>query len=146
MRVKNHMSSEKKDEMINHVKYVLKPTNWALFSNGTFVIIHEASNEADLIDKAINYMKRYGVVHAGSQAGDFNINEIFKEKLWLVGFGSWAEHMYTLVYPEDLEQQNHNHLIVGMCGRTKRHKDSQELKIIHTNINQVSKVNREKKQ
>lgn len=119
--------------MIRHIKYLINPKikNWVLFANGTFVTFENLNTEDNLAEKAIKRMKEFGPVHPGSEAGDFSIRELEKPKLWLVtGYGP---NMYTLVYPEEIEKRNPDHFFVGMFGRTKRDRDSQELEIIHIN-------------
>lgn len=122
-----------KKEMISDIKYVIKPEikNWVLFSHGTFVIFKNINKGDNLAEKAIEHMKKFGSVHPGSEAGDFNVRELENHKGWLVS--GYGPNMATLVYPQEIENKNHDTLVVGIFGRTKRDKDSQELEIIHIN-------------
>ncbi len=43
--------------------------------------------------------------------------------------------MYTNVHPHELKNSNPDDVEIGIYGRSKRHKDSEELNIIHINAN-----------
>jgi hypothetical protein len=118
--------------LIEHVRLAINPryTRWALFSNGTYIII-ENEMIADEGAFAKKVMKEYGPVHAGSPAGDFSVMRLTKTEGWVVS-GHYSG-MYTYVNPSELKQagiQNPSDVEVGLFGRRKRENDGKECRII----------------
>jgi hypothetical protein len=87
------------------------------------------TKKENLKEKAIKHMKEFGPVHPGSEAADFGTIKCVNTEGWMVyGYGYG---MYTYVHPHELEKSNPDDVLIGIYGRGKRHKDSEELKIIH---------------
>ena len=73
-------------------------------------------------------MKEFGPVWPASAAADFSIVDLVSSKGWFVtghGYG-----MYTYVHPQEVGSNPHD-VEIGVIGRSKRHEDSEELKIIY---------------
>lgn len=73
-------------------------------------------------------MKEFGPVRPASEAADFGIVDLVNTKGWFVtghGYG-----MYTYVNPHELSSNPHD-VEIGVIGRSKRHVDSEEMKIIY---------------
>jgi hypothetical protein len=119
-------------EIIAHVKKAINPRfkTWVLFSNGTYVII-EDSTVADIRQKAIDIMKEYGPVNAGTPAGDMSITKLKHSDGWVVGGHYYG--MYTYVNALEIQKDKPTDLDIGVFGRNKRSKDGKELKVIHVN-------------
>jgi hypothetical protein len=73
-------------------------------------------------------MKEYGPVYPGTSAGDMNIKSLVKPYGWLVS--GHGPDVVTYVHPSELDSSDPDHILVGVYGRTKRDKDSKELRII----------------
>ena len=54
--------------------------SWVVFENGTCVVLENP--EGDLVAQAIEVLKRWGPVHAGSSFGDFRVVDL--ENGWIV--------------------------------------------------------------
>ncbi len=118
--------------LIKHVKLAINPryTRWVLFSNGTYIII-ENDTIADEGAFAKKIMSEYGLVHAGSPAGDFSVTHLSKTEGWVVSGNYYG--MYTYVGPSELKKagvQNPSDVDVGLFGRRKRENDGKECRII----------------
>lgn len=101
--------------------------SWALFENGTCVILMQP--EDDLAAQAIALLKEWGPVHAGTPAGDFNV-------VHLSGYPGWVvtcHHPDILCYvsPEEIADPGQGDLMVGLLGRGKRDRDAMELQVVH---------------
>src|SRR5262249_20350975 len=101
--------------------------SWVLFENGTCVILVDPGE--DLIVQATALMRVWGPVHAGSPAGDFNVNELPDDLGWAVG--CHHDDILTIVGPGEVSADGANDLVVGLLGRSKRHEDSERLVIAH---------------
>lgn len=117
-------------ELIENIKLALSPkvSYWVLFSNGTVIVFDSLTKDENIKEKAIRYMKEFGPVWPASEAADFGIVDLVSTKGWLVtghGYG-----MYTYVHPQELSSNPHD-VEIGVIGRSKRHKDSEEMKIIY---------------
>ena len=117
-------------ELIENIKLALSPkvSYWVLFSNGTVIVFDSLTKDENIKEKAIRYMKEFGPVWPASEAADFGIVDLVSTKGWLVtghGYG-----MYTYVPPQELSSNPHD-VEIGVIGRSKRHKDSEEMKIIY---------------
>jgi hypothetical protein len=104
--------------------------SWALFSNGACVILMRP--EADLRRQAVELMKTYGPVHAGSPAGDFSVINLDDDPGRVVT--GHHPDILTYVSPDEVAEQN-NDLVIGLLGRSKRDQDAAELMIIHVEDN-----------
>ncbi len=100
--------------------------SWVLFENGTCVIFLD--NDSDLKSEAIEIMKEFGPVHAGSSAGDFSTIDLTDAPGWAVT----GHHPDVLNYvsPSDVSEDPSD-LEVGMLGRSNRDADAAALRIIH---------------
>jgi hypothetical protein len=119
-------------ELIENIKLALNPkvSYWVLFSNGTVIVFDVLTKGENINEKAIKHMRDFGPVWPASEAADFGIVNLVSTKGWFVtghGYG-----MYTYVHPQEVSN-NPRDVEIGVIGRSKRHKDSQELKIIHVN-------------
>jgi hypothetical protein len=81
-------------------------------------------------------MKKFGPVHPGTPEGDFGTAKLGKTEGGLVT-GNYIG-MYIYVHPDELKLMPKpkspwipDDFVIGLCGRSKRQKDSEELKIIH---------------
>jgi len=101
--------------------------SWVLFENGTCVILMEP--ELDLRAQTIEIMQEWGPVHAGSAAGDFGTIKLDNAPGWVVT-GHHPE-MLTYVAPDELDNREPTELAVGLLGRSKRNRGSEELRIVH---------------
>lgn len=100
--------------------------SWVLFENGTCVILMEP--EADLATQAINLMKKWGPVHVGSSAADFNVITLTEGPGWVVT--CHHDDILTYVSEEEIDTEDTN-LFIGILGRTKRSQDAESLNVIH---------------
>ena len=100
--------------------------SWVLFANGTCVVLMEP--EDDLESQAIELMKEWGPVHAGSPAGDFNTVTLPDNLGWV----ATCHHndILTLVLRDELEGEPED-VMVGLYGRSKRDQDAHDLQVIH---------------
>lgn len=73
-------------------------------------------------------MKEFGPVYPGTSAGDMNIKSFMKPYGWLVS--GHGPGMHTYVHPDEMEVDNPDHIMVGFYGRSKRDRDSIELRIV----------------
>ena len=106
--------------------------SWVLFANGTCVILMEP--EADLQSQAVELLREYGPVHAGSTAGDFSAINLDNDPGWVVT----CHHpdILTYVSAEDAGD-NPNDLAVGLLGRSCRDTDGAYLEVIHVADNRT---------
>lgn len=119
-------------EIIEHIKKAINPKfkSWVAFSNGTYIIL-EDSTVVDSEKKAVEIMKEYGPVHAGSPAGDITTIKLTYTEGWVVGGHHYG--MYTYVNPAELPNDKPTDIEVGLAGRQKRDKDGKDLKVIYIN-------------
>jgi len=106
--------------------------SWALFSNGTCVILMRP--ETDLRRQAVEMMKTFGLVHAGAPAGDFSVITLDDDPGWVAP--SHHPDILTYVSPDEVAEQS-NDLVIGLLGRSKRDLDAAELMVIHVEDNRV---------
>lgn len=118
---------------VDTLKQVLLGKNpWVLFENGTVVILaNEAGKNRDentLSELAIELLKEWGPVHAGSSAGDFMTIVLDDEMGWVVN----SHHNAILTYVSPNEGgDDASDLSVGLLGRSKRGKDAEMLNVVH---------------
>nr|WP_236719203.1 hypothetical protein [Wenjunlia vitaminophila] len=117
-----------KTEMIIDVWQRLLPDprkSWVLFEHGTCVVL--AAPDGDLAEQAIEILRKYGPVEAGSAAGDFGVINVRDADGWVVT----GHHRDVLTHVAPDEPSGHEDLAVGLCGRAKRHRDGTELNVVH---------------
>ena len=107
-----------------------KNKNWVIFEHGTCVVVMK--HKIDIKSDAIEIMRNYGPVHAGSPSGDFNVRKLSAPNGWIVFY----DHLYILnfVSPDELslpDQIDENKISIGLIGREKRKSDAISLKIIY---------------
>ncbi|MFI0479558.1 hypothetical protein [Actinomadura sp. 9N215] len=100
--------------------------SWVLFEHGTCVILMAPAE--DLAAQAVELLREYGPVHAGSPAGDFGTIDLDAAPGWAV-YGH-HDDVLTYVAPEEVEDGAED-LAVGLFGRSKRDLDGHELNVVH---------------
>jgi hypothetical protein len=98
---------------------------WVLFRNGT-VVFSRHLPAGDVEQEARKFLSENGRVVPGTSLGDFGVYDAVPTG-WLVTGDQ--EGMATYVHPTEIDKDDH--LSVGLLGRSKRHRDSQELVIVH---------------
>ena len=106
--------------------------SWVLFEHGTCVILMETG--PDLAAQAVEIMRRWGPVHAGSSAGDFATITLTDAPGWVVT--GHHPDMLTYVSPEEMGDkemgdEDASDLAVGLLGRSKRDQDGADLQVVH---------------
>lgn len=99
--------------------------SWVLFAHGTCVVL--TAPGTDLPQQATEILREFGPVHAGSSAGDFSVINLKGSEGWAVT----GHHPDVLTYVAPDELGDHSTVAVGLHGRSKRHRDGTELRIIH---------------
>lgn len=100
--------------------------SWALFENGTCVILMEP--EADLAAQATAILREYGPVHAGTSFGDFSTITLEDGGGWVVT--CHHNDILTFVGPEEAGPDAAD-VVVGLLGRCKRGQDAEQLRVLH---------------
>ncbi|WP_353946925.1 hypothetical protein ABII15_00520 [Streptomyces sp. HUAS MG91] len=115
------------DELIDVWQRLLADSrkSWVLFEHGTCAVLTAADGE--LAEQAIELLKQFGPVRAGSSAGDFGVLDLKGIEGWLVT----GQHNDVLTYVGPDEPQDQSHISVGLLGRSKRHLDGTELRVVH---------------
>lgn len=108
--------------------------SWVLFRNGTCVIL--MSPGEDLAADARALLKAWGMVAAGSPAGDFNVITPHTDPGRVVT----CHHPDILSYvgEEEIDGGRMPVVQVGLIGRARRDRDARELEIIHVEHGQPS--------
>ncbi|MEU9777909.1 MULTISPECIES: hypothetical protein [unclassified Streptomyces] len=101
-------------------------TSWVLFEHGTCVVL-TGSPEGDLAEQATGILGAFGPVRGGSAAGDFGVIDVRDADGWVVT----GHHRDVLTYVAPGEPGGQEHVDVGLCGRSKRHRDGTELGVVH---------------
>lgn len=99
--------------------------SWVLFEQGTCVVLTAPAE--DLAQQAARLLAEFGPVHAGSAAGDFAVIDVADAEGWVVT----GHHPDVLTYVAPDEPHDPSEIAVGLHGRSKRHSDGTELRIIH---------------
>ena len=117
--------------LIERVRLAVNPEfpNWVLFSNGTYVIVEDDTATSDPRAYALEQMREFGPVGAGSPAGDFSVTWLNRTEGWSVGGHGYG--MYTYVHPSELRSWWPSELKIGLCGRRKRDADARECRIVY---------------
>jgi len=105
--------------------------SWVLFENGTCVVLPKP--EGNLADQAIEFIAEWGPVSAGNPAGDFTVLELKGDDGWVVL--SHRKELLTHVSKSEVETDEDINVSVGLYGRSKRHKDSQDRVVVHVSDN-----------
>ena len=106
--------------------------SWVVFENGTCVVLMEPSG--DLKEQAIELLKEWGPVHAGTPAGDFNVIALPDHAGNVVT--SHHPDIMTYVPPDEADEET-SEMMVGLIGRAKRDQDAQELKVVYVEDSRV---------
>jgi hypothetical protein len=99
--------------------------SWVLFAHGTCVVV--TAPEGDLAERATEILREFGPVHAGSSAGDFGVIDVKDADGWVVT----GHHRDVLTYVAPDEPRDRSDIAVGVYGRSKRHRDGTELRVVH---------------
>ncbi|MFI5862216.1 hypothetical protein [Streptomyces sp. NPDC051546] len=99
--------------------------SWVLFEQGTCVVL--TAPDGELAGQATAILREFGPVHAGSSAGDFGAIELKDAEGWVVT----GHHNDVLTYVGPDEVGDPSELTVGLCGRSKRHRDGTDLRVVH---------------
>ncbi|MDT0466431.1 hypothetical protein [Streptomyces gibsoniae] len=99
--------------------------SWVLFEHGTCVVL--TTPDGDLSEQATKILGEFGPVHAGSSAGDFGVINVKDADGWVVT----GHHQDVLTYVGPDEPSGQEDFAVGLCGRSKRHQDATELRVVH---------------
>ncbi|NNG84190.1 hypothetical protein [Streptomyces cacaoi] len=99
--------------------------SWVLFEHGTCVVL--TAPEGELAEQATGILREFGPVHAGSSAGDFGMIDPEDVEGWVVT----GQHNDVLTYVGPDEPGDRSQIAVGLCGRSKRHRDGTELNVVH---------------
>jgi hypothetical protein len=121
------MTAMDTENLVEVWRRILEPSgsSWVLFEHGTCVVLKEPAGE--LAGHAVEILGKFGPVRVGSPAGDFNVLTLKDGLGWLVT--GHHPDVFTYVAPD--EPANPSHLAVGIHGRTKRHQDGTELRVLH---------------
>jgi hypothetical protein len=111
-----------------------KTSSWVLYKNGTCVKVKEI--EGDLAAQANTMMRQYGTVYPGSPAGDFSVITPKNFAGWVVG--CHHPNILTYVAANEMEGKQISDVKVGLLGRSKRHRDAEEMRIIHIEDNRAA--------
>lgn len=101
--------------------------SWVVFAHGTCVVLPDPGPTADLGQQAVEVMREYGPVHAGSPAGDFGTITLDPGPGWVV----YGHHSDVLTYVDPDEVPDGSDLAVGLFGRGKRDRDGRDLDVVH---------------
>ena len=117
--------------LIERVKLAVNPEfpNWVLFSNGTYVIVEGETSASDARAYALEQIREFGPVRAGSPAADFSVSWLHRTEGWSVG--GHGHGMYTYVHPSELKSWWPSDLKIGLHGRSKRDADARECQIVY---------------
>ncbi|GAA3062001.1 hypothetical protein GCM10020254_02330 [Streptomyces goshikiensis] len=99
--------------------------SWVLFEHGTCVVLTAPAGE--LAVQAGEILAEFGPVSAGSPAGDFSVIDLKDAEGWVVT----GHHNDVLTYVAPDEPHEQSHIVVGLFGRSKRHQDGTELRVVH---------------
>jgi hypothetical protein len=100
---------------------------WVAFKFGTVIVSKERVD--DPVEYALDILQEWGPVAAGTPLGDFNVSEFETEDGWLVSYPHDAIMNYVL--PDEIEDGQAHHMLVGLIGRSKRHADFEAQEVIH---------------
>lgn len=107
--------------------------SWVAFENGTCVVLMEP--EDDLGKQAVELLREFGPVHAGSSFGDFNVITLDDGRGWVVT--CHHNDILTMVGPNEANTDDSD-LSIGLLGRSKRGLDAEQLNVLHIEDNRNS--------
>ncbi len=121
------MSMQNKENFIEIYKRVIEPKlkHWVIFENGTCVIVYNL--KGDLKTEAIEVLKKYGTVSAGTPSADFTVLKV--DQGWIVT----GDQPGILNYVSEHEGRYLEDYEIGLLGRDKKEQDSKELKTVYIN-------------
>ena len=106
-----------------------KNKTWVVFEHGTCVVVMQ--HKIDTTTDAIEIMKKYGSVYAGSPAGDFRVVKSVDLDGWIVLYNH--PDILNFVSPDELklpDQIDENTVAIGFSCINKRRLDAESLKIL----------------
>jgi hypothetical protein len=101
--------------------------SWVVFTHGTCVVLPDPGPDVDLASQAVDVLREYAPVRAGSPAGDFGTVTLDPGPGWVVH----GHHPDVLTYVAADEVARADDLVVGLHGRAKRDRDGRELEVVH---------------
>jgi hypothetical protein len=103
--------------------------SWVVFEHGTCVVLSDpaADPAADPADRAVEILREFGPVHAGTPSADFGTIHLEDTPGWVVT----GHHPDVLTYVSPYDVTQHDTLVVGLAGRTIRDQDARELTVVH---------------
>ncbi|MDO8486862.1 MAG: hypothetical protein Q7S45_01005 [Candidatus Curtissbacteria bacterium] len=115
------------EELIAIYKKVIEPKlqNWAVFENGTCVIIYNSPR--DLKEEATEVLEKYGQIIPGTSSADFTVLKV--DSGWIVA----GDQAGILNYVSENEGSGKEDPEIGLIGRNKKEQDRKESKIIYIN-------------
>lgn len=114
--------------------------NWVMFEHGTCIVLNDPQD--DLEAQALEILKAWGPVVAGTPLGDFNVKNLDDFPGWLVVYPNPDIANYVdpdILIENDLEDQIDMHMGIGLFGRHLRKEDFNSQKIIHIEDNRNKK-------
>lgn len=116
---------QNKEYLIEIYKKVIEPKlkHWVIFENGTCVIIYNL--KGDLKTEAIEVLKKYGSVTAGTSSADFTVLKV--DQGWIVA----GDQPGILNYVSEEEGRGLEDYEIGLIGRNKRKQDIDNLNVLH---------------
>jgi hypothetical protein len=108
-------------------KIVGDQKSFVMFNYGTCVVV--SGGQGDLTKQAIEILEEWGPKHAGPKGGWVDVKEITDSS----GSAGWVvvgEHPDVLAYVAP-DEGGGPAMQIGLTGRMKRDKDSQELQVVH---------------
>ena len=100
---------------------------FVLFEHGTCVIFDQSSDDIELQAKEI--LHKWGRVHVGSPAGDFNVLTLRDGSGWLIT--SHNPNVVSYVGSFEVTAPGEQDLHAGLLGRSKRDLDANELSVLY---------------
>lgn len=106
---------------------IMAEKSWVLFRHDTCVVVAEP--KGDMAEQARALLREWGPVQVGTPSADFSVTALGEGEGWLVH----CHHpgIVTYVGPEEGLGSAASEVIVGLLGRAKRHRDTQEQVVIH---------------
>ena len=108
---------------------IIKPDrSWVLFEHGTCVVCTDP--ERDPKEYAIEILKEWGPVYAGTSAGDFNPGTYSDPPGILVTYHH--PDILTFIPQDEIEDPDSPYnLAAGLVARQKRGEDAEQLNVVH---------------
>lgn len=111
--------------------------SWVVFTHGTCVVLPSPEPTVDLASQAVEILREYGPVQAGSSAGDFGTITLDPGPGWVV-YGH-HDDVLTYVAPHEMSPDEGekgdvgepDDMLIGLHGRSKRDRDGKALQVIH---------------